>query len=352
MKKSKIYIILILSLIFYLSIVLIIFLIEQSNPDSNIKSFSDALWYSIVTLTTIGYGDKYPVTGLGKIFALFFVLGSVGILGFVISQISNKIMKAMEEKKLGYNGTKFENHVVIINWNNFAQQIVLQIVNAGKKVVIVTKVKEDVDYIYHNFDSKLVFVLFNDLFDNSAFQKVNIEKATSVLLNFEDDTENLVNLISLKNIHPETSYVVSLNNPSLKSTFQSLGVTFTLSKNEVAAKLVASYVFEPEVAKITEGLMSSALAVDDLGMMQYKVISENEYLNFKCFDLFIDLKQNFNIILIGISKFDGRDYQLIKNPTNDNIVSINDYLVVLGNAESKEKIFTKFKIESILTTYI
>ena len=345
MKKSKIYIILILSLIIYLSIVLIIFLIEQSNPDSNIKSFSDALWYSIVTLTTIGYGDKYPVTGLGKIFALFFVLGSVGILGFVISQISNKIMKAMEEKKLGYNGTKFENHVVIINWNNFAQQIVLQIVNAGKKVVIVTKVKEDVDYIYHNFDSKLVFVLFNDLFDNSAFQKVNIEKATSVLLNFEDDTENLVNLISLKNIHPETSYVVSLNNPSLKSTFQSLGVTFTLSKNEVAAKLVASYVFEPEVAKITEGLMSSASDIDDLGMMQYKVIQTNEYLNFKCFDLFIELKQNFNMILVGISKFDGRDYKLIKNPSNDNIVSVNDYLILLGNTEAKEKIFNKFKVE-------
>ena len=345
MKKSKIYIILILSLIIYLSIVLIIFIIEQSNPDSNIKSFSDALWYSIVTRTTIGYGDKYPVTGLGKIFALFFVLGSVGILGFVISQISNKIMKAMEEKKLGYNGTKFENHVVIINWNNFAQQIVLQIVNAGKKVVIVTKVKEDVDYIYHNFDSKLVFVLFNDLFDNSAFQKVNIEKATSVLLNFEDDTENLVNLISLKNIHPETSYVVSLNNPSLKSTFQSLGVTFTLSKNEVAAKLVASYVFEPEVAKITEGLMSSASDIDDLGMMQYKVIQTNEYLNFKCFDLFIELKQNFNMILVGISKFDGRDYKLIKNPSNDNIVSVNDYLILLGNTEAKEKIYSKFKVE-------
>ena len=345
MKKSKIYIILILSLIIYLSIVLIIFLIEQSNPDSNIKSFSDALWYSIVTLTTIGYGDKYPVTGLGKIFALFFVLGSVGILGFVISQISNKIMKAMEEKKLGYNGTKFENHVVIINWNNFAQQIVLQIVNAGKKVAIVTKVKADVDYIYHNFDSKLVFVLFNDLFDNSAFQKVNIEKATSVLLNFEDDTENLVNLISLKNIHPETSYVVSLNNPSLKSTFQSLGVTFTLSKNEVAAKLVASYVFEPEVAKITEGLMSSASDADDMGMMQYKVINNNEYLNFKCLDLFIELKQNFNMILVGISKFDGRDYKLIKNPSNDNIVSVNDYLILLGNTEAKEKIYSKFKVE-------
>ena len=101
----------------------------------------------------------------------------------------------------------------------------------------------------------------------------------------------------------------------------------------------------PEVAKITEGLMSSASDIDDLGMMQYKVIQTNEYLNFKCFDLFIELKQNFNMILVGISKFDGRDYKLIKNPSNENIVSLNDYLILLGNTEAKEKIYSKFKVE-------
>lgn len=345
MKKNKTILYLFIALLIYFFAVTIVYLVESSKSDSNIKSFSDAVWYSIITLTTIGYGDKFPVTGLGKIVALIFVFGSVGILGFVISQISNKIMKIMEDKKLGYNGTKFQNHVVIINWNPFAMQILSEIVNANQKAVIVTKNKNDVDYIYNNFDDKNTFVLYSDFFDTTILSKTNIEKSATVLLNFEDDTENLVQLISIKANYPNLNYVISLNNPSLKSTFQSLGVTFTLSKNEVAAKLVASYVFEPQVAAITEGFMSSATNDEDLGMMQYKVIPENDYLNFKCLDLFIELKKQFNMILVGISKFDGTKHVLHRNPGNEVSVAVNDYLVVLGTKMSKEKVFAKFKIE-------
>ncbi len=329
----------------YLLVVLFVFLTESASPQSNIKSFSDALWFSIVTLSSVGFGDKFPTTAIGKGFSLVFILGSIGVFSFVISRVSNKIIKRMEENKLGYNGTKFENHVVIINWNDFSLQIVKEIVRAGKKVAVVTKIKESVDYIYRNFDSKLVFVLYHDFFDFEAFQNVNIQKSTSVLLNFDDDTENLVNLISLKKHFPKLNYVISLNNSSLKETFIALGVTFTLSKDEVSSKLVASYMFEPEVAKITEGLMRSSIDEYDLGMMQYKVCPENEYLEYKCLDLFIELKRDFNIVLIGISKFDGHRYKLIKNPTNEHTVSVNDYLVVIGNNESKLKILSKFKVE-------
>ena len=345
MKKKKTGLYFLIAIALYFLIVTIIYFIERGNSDSNIKTYSDALWYSIITLTTIGYGDKFPVTGLGRIFALFFVLGSVGILGFVISQISNKIMKIMDDKKLGYNGTKFENHVVIINWNTFAQQILSEIVNANQKAVVVTKNKSDVDYIYTHFNEKQTFVLYSDFFDTAILSKTNIEKSATVLLNFEDDTDNLVNLISIKATYPNLSYVISLNNPSLKSTFQSLGVTFTLSKNEVAAKLVASYVFEPQVASITEGLMSSATEEDDLGMMQYRVVPENEFLNFKCLDLFIELKKQFNMILVGISKFDGKGYKIYRNPGNEHTVANNDYLIVLGTKLAKEKIISKFKVE-------
>ena len=345
MKKHRVKYYVAISLALYLVVVSVIFLIESRNPDSNIKTFWDALWYSIITLTTIGYGDKFPVTGIGRIISLVFVLGSVGILGFIISQISNKIMKIMEDKKLGYNGTKFENHVVIINWNNFASQILSEIVNANQKAVIVTKNKSDVDSIYSHFDDKNTFVLYSDFFDPKILEKANIEKSTTVLLNFEDDTENLVNLISIKASYPELCYVISLNNPSLKSTFQSLGVTFTLSKNEVAAKLVASYVFEPHVATITEGLMSSATDDDDLGMMQYKVVPENDYLNSNCMDLFIDLKKNFNMVLVGISKFDGKSHKVYRNPGTEQTVAVNDYLIVLGTKLAKEKIISKFKVE-------
>jgi voltage-gated potassium channel len=344
-KKNILYVSIFIGI--YLLIVTIIWLNEQSSTDSksNIKSFVDALWYSIITLTTIGYGDFFPVTTIGRIAALFFVLGSVGILGFIIGQISNKITKIMEDKKLGYNGTKYENHVVIINWNSFGQQILSEIVNADQKAVVVTKSKEDVDSIYNMYGDEKVFVLHSEYFDLNSMEKANLAKSHTVLLNFLDDTENLVQLISLKTKYPTLCYVISLNNPSLKETFKSLGVTFTLSKNEVAAKLVASYVFEPQVAGMTEGLMSSGTREDDLGMMQFKVVNGNEFLGFNCQDLFIELKKQLNVILVGISKFNSGTHTLIKNPGNDQRVDVNDYLVVLGTKNSKKNIIAKFKVD-------
>jgi len=344
-RRYKIFLFSTIGLTIYVFLVWILYWIESSNTDSNIKSFSDALWYSIITLTTIGYGDYFPKSPEGKLVALFFVLGSIGILGYVISQISNKIYKLMEDKKLGYFGTKMENHVVIINWNDFAKQILCEITNADKKAVVITQSKGDVDYIYNNFDSSLVFVLQSDQLNSKTFERANIAKCTTVLLNYDDDTENLVHLITLKTPFPNLIYVISLNNTSLKKTFRELGVTFTLSKNEVASKLVASYIFEPEVARITEGLMASAINDEDIGLMQFKIINSNPYINHKGLDTFMDLKTKFNIILIGISKAVGNYSSLIKNPTNDHLIELDDYLVVMGNPNGKNQLTEVFGVE-------
>ena len=234
--------------------------------------------------------------------------------------------------------------MVIINWNSFSEQILSEIVNADQKAVVVTRNKSDVDFIYSHYNEKNVFVLHSDYVDESMMKNTNISASNTVLLNFEDDTENLVQLISLKNSYPDLCYVISLNNPSLKSTFQSLGVTFTLSKNEVASKLIASYVFEPEVAKITESLMSSAVSDDEMGLMQFKVVASNPFINQKGLDLFLKLKQEYNVILVGISKMNNRSYNLIKNPTNDHQLDVGDYAVIMGNPKGREEITLVFGV--------
>jgi voltage-gated potassium channel len=318
---------------------------DLNIPKANIEGFGDAAWYSIITLTTIGYGDRFPVSTVGRSIALIFVLGSVGILGFVISQISSKIYKMIDDKKMGYFGTKFTNHVVLIHWNNFARQILSEIINAEKKAVVIAGKKEDVDYIYEHYDNKLVFVLHSDTLDTQTFERANIAAATTVLLNFEDDTENLVNLIALKTPFPDHNYVISLNNPSLKKTFKQLGVTFTLAKNEVASKLIASYVFEPEVAKVTEGLMSSATSDEDMGLMQFRITENNPFINTNGLDSFMALKQKYNVILVGISKLVNNEYNLIKNPTNKDTFQAGDYAIVMGNTTGKDLITEVFGVE-------
>jgi voltage-gated potassium channel Kch len=67
---------------------------ESVNPDANIKTGGDSLWYSIVTITTVGYGDRYPVTTGGRITATFIMFMGVGIIGALASILSSILVGA------------------------------------------------------------------------------------------------------------------------------------------------------------------------------------------------------------------------------------------------------------------
>lgn len=62
---------------------------ESISPDANIHTGWDAFWYSMVTITTVGYGDRYPVTIAGRITAMFIMIAGVGIIGALASILSS-----------------------------------------------------------------------------------------------------------------------------------------------------------------------------------------------------------------------------------------------------------------------
>lgn len=73
---------------------------ERGQPDANIQGYPDALWWSVVTVTTVGYGDHFPVTGPGRAVAVGLMLCGIGLLGFVTGSLATWVMErisAVEE---------------------------------------------------------------------------------------------------------------------------------------------------------------------------------------------------------------------------------------------------------------
>lgn len=65
---------------------------EQSSPNANITSASDAIWWAYVTITTVGYGDQFPVTNAGRIVGLFVMTAGVGLFGTLSGFLANKLL--------------------------------------------------------------------------------------------------------------------------------------------------------------------------------------------------------------------------------------------------------------------
>lgn len=70
----------------------IVLIFESHSPDANITTGGDALWWAVVTITTVGYGDKYPVTTGGRITAVFVMFAGVGIIGALASILASVLI--------------------------------------------------------------------------------------------------------------------------------------------------------------------------------------------------------------------------------------------------------------------
>ncbi|WP_299019460.1 potassium channel family protein [uncultured Photobacterium sp.] len=74
-------------------------LLEGNHPESNIHSAGDAIWWVFVTISTVGYGDHYPVTELGKALAAVIIISGVGLFGMVAGLISSIISDPTQKKE-------------------------------------------------------------------------------------------------------------------------------------------------------------------------------------------------------------------------------------------------------------
>lgn len=70
---------------------------ERADPDANIVDFSDALWWAITTMTTVGYGDRYPTTGQGRLVATALMIGGITLLGTVTATLASWLVQHVTE---------------------------------------------------------------------------------------------------------------------------------------------------------------------------------------------------------------------------------------------------------------
>ena len=84
---------------------LIILQVERQNPLANIRTSSDALWWSFVTITTVGYGDHYPVTVWGRLMAALLMTVGVGIFGVLTSYLATVFLAPAQKESAAANDT-------------------------------------------------------------------------------------------------------------------------------------------------------------------------------------------------------------------------------------------------------
>lgn len=347
-KTQRIALYYLLGVLIYFGMVTLLIYVEKDSNQSAINNYENAIWYSLVTLTTVGYGDIFPATVFGRYIGYVFVLSSLAFYGLLIGQFTMLMSTLKENKKLGHNGTSFRDHAVIIGWNDFSKMVIDQLMGVGKNVAVVVDAKADIDSILERYpdSSSKIFTLYSDFSNHEMLDKANIKESSIAFVNHGNDTDKLVYILNVKKVFPTVEFVVTLDNGDLKQTFINAGVINTISKFEISSKLLASYIFEPDVAMYSESIMSYAKSDGDYDIKQFLVTKTNPLVGHSYQEAFFEMKKRYNTVLIGITKRDKLgNRKLVKNPHGDIKISPGDYLVVILNGKAFKLLTKLFGVE-------
>jgi voltage-gated potassium channel len=95
--QHKLNYMLLIGLLFVMVGALVVVQAEQNVPDSNITSYPDALWWAVTTITTVGYGDRFPVTGMGRAVAVVLMLFGIGLFGLLAASMASYFLGEKQE---------------------------------------------------------------------------------------------------------------------------------------------------------------------------------------------------------------------------------------------------------------
>jgi voltage-gated potassium channel len=287
----------------------------------------EAVYMTIITLSTVGYGEVRPLSNPGRVFTIFLIMANLGTFAYLISSLSSYFMdgefiKTYKLYKMEKSIKSLSGHIIICGFGRNGREAAQVFNSRGKDFVIV----ERANMRFNDIPYPVRFHIEDDATRDETLLEAGIEKASALVTTLPDDAANLYVVLTARELNPGIKIISRASNNSAVKKLKTAGADNVIMPDKIGGAHMAALVLSPDVKELID-LMSTqnSESFDIAEIESRKTITLEE----------LDCWRKTGATILGVKT---RVSEYILNPPAKTVLETGNRLIVMGSKEQLKNI--------------
>ena len=288
-------------------------------------SFIDALFMTVITITTVGYEEVHPLSAGGRIFSIFLIVGGVGGALYILSSIVQFIIEGqlgitLGRRRMERRIAKLKEHFILCGYGRVGQEIARIFTEEGVPFVIIDK---DRDSIASAEKDGYLYMLA-DATNDEGLKEAGIEQARGLVVAAGSDADNVYITLSARGMRPDLFIEARASSKEAEAKLKRAGATRIISPYSLGARRMAQLALRPGIVDFIDTVVSRRGR--EFEMENITVSHDSALIGLTA----EETRQRTKAAILAISRKSGK---LVTNPSAEETIQTGDILITLGTRE-------------------
>ncbi|PEB50549.1 potassium channel protein [Bacillus pseudomycoides] len=298
------------------------FIIYKLEP-KYFSTWLDGIWWSLVTIFTVGYGDYVPHTSLGKLLGILLILLGTGFCSYYMVLFATEMISKQYMKIKGEDAATCHGHMIIVGWNERAKQVASQmhVLEPNLNIVLIDETLSLLPKPFHHLE----FIKGCPHHDQTLL-KANIKTAHTILITADKekneslaDTQSILNILTAKGLNPNIHCIAELLTSEQIQNATRAGANEIIEGNKLTSYVFTASLLFPSISGVLFTLYNE-ISESRLQLMN----TPSSYIG-KTFEVCSSSLLKQDILLLGVQ----RNEQYHINPVHSFVIIESDVFILI-----------------------